>query len=136
MSRSYRIIIAVCIGAALFLAVFMGMPDLGPNSAARKAAAQTDISDIIRGLGEFRVDYGRYPTTEEGLAALIKRPLAIPAAQWRHAYLDMDRIPEDPWGRRYIYECPGKHHPDGFDVYSLGPNGKGGEEAIGNWMAP
>ena len=122
------------ISALIFLAVFMGKPDLGPNSAARKGEAKTDISEFIEGLGRFQVDCGRYPTTEEGLAALMKRPSAIPAGSWHGPYLtDMPRIPADPWENHYRYECPGLHNTKGYDVCSLGPKGKGGDEAIGNW---
>ena len=133
MRRSLRIVLAAFTAAAVFLAVFLGKPDFGPNSPARKAAAKADISSFVQGLGEFQVDCGRYPTTEEGMAALKRRPQAIPTAQWRHPYLDVDKTPLDPWGRHYIYDCPGLHNTNGFDVYSLGPSGKGGDEAIGNW---
>ena|ERR1039458_4235370 len=132
MKRSTRILFAVIIGT-LVLGYFMGTPDHGPNSSLRKAAAKTDVSEFIEGLRRFQVDCGRYPITEEGLASLMKRPAAIPASSWHGPYTDMPRIPEDPWDRPYAYKCPGLHNTNGYDVYSLGPKGKGGNEAIGNW---
>jgi general secretion pathway protein G len=63
----------------------------------------------------------------------MKRPASIPANVWHGPYLDTNYPRKDPWGRPYVYECPGKHNPESFDLYSLGPNGKGGDEAIGNW---
>ena len=97
-------------------------------------AAESDVAAFKPALNMFEIDIGRYPTTAEGLDALIKRPATIPdGAHWHGPYLDKSKLPMDPWGRAYIYEIPGKHNPDGYDVYSLGPNGKGGDEAIGNW---
>jgi general secretion pathway protein G len=89
-------------------------------------------------LGMFKVDCGRYPTTEEGLNALIIRPKDILAHDWRGPYFDPPQRPKDPWGRDYIYRCPGIHNTDGFDLYSCGPDGlsqPGGEDAddINNW---
>jgi hypothetical protein len=65
------------------------------------------------------------------LQELVFKPSGA-SARW-HKYLDVDKIPNDPWGRPYVYEFPGRHNPDGYDIYSLGPNGNGGDEAIGNW---
>jgi len=86
----------------------------------------------------FNADCGRYPATEEGLGALIQRPPNIPPEKWRHKYLDVDRIPDDVWGRPYVYLCPGAHNTNTFDLYSCGPLGKsnyGGDDpwAINNW---
>jgi len=80
----------------------------------------------------FDIELGRYPTSAEGLEALTKRPATFPeGGKWR-PYLLVDKIPKDPWGRDYFYRFPGLHNPREFDLYSLGPNGKGGDEAIGN----
>jgi len=92
-----------------------------------------DIATLGTALSMFEIDCGRFPGGREGLGALINRPAALPeGAKW-HRYLEVDKIPLDPWGRPYIYEIPGKHHPSSYDLYSLGPNGTGGDEAIGNW---
>jgi general secretion pathway protein G len=81
----------------------------------------------------FQVDCGRHPTPEEGLAALMQRPPAIPTNLWRGPYLDVEKIPEDRRGHAFVYKFPGLHNTNGFDAYSLGPYGDGGNEAIGNW---
>jgi general secretion pathway protein G len=85
----------------------------------------------------FDVDCGRYPTTSEGLAALINRPPDISSGKWQK-YLDVGRIPADPWGHPYVYRCPGLHNTNTFDLYSCGPDGKslsGGDDPddINNW---
>ena len=89
-------------------------------------------------LGMFQVDCGRYPTTEEGLNALIGRPEKIPAADWRGPYFDPPQLPKDPWNHDYVYRCPGVHNTNGFDLFSFGADGvskTGGEDAddINNW---
>lgn len=89
-------------------------------------------------LGMFKVDCGRYPTTEEGLNALIVRPARIPVADWRGPYFDPPQLPKDPWDHDYIYRCPGIRNLNGFDLFSCGPDGvskTGGDDAddINNW---
>jgi len=114
------------------------MPSFGPSPRFSKRLrlltdAEASIASIKTCLDLFKVDCGRYPTTQEGLGALIKRPAAISETVWHGPYLAIDNFPNDPWGKPYRYEIPGQHHPDLYDVYSLGPNGKGGNESVGNW---
>jgi general secretion pathway protein G len=87
-------------------------------------------------LGAFNVDYDRYPTSAEGLVALVTRPANIPEAPWHGPYLE--KVPHDPWGHEYVYHSPGMHNTNRFDLYSLGPDGRsksGGDDAddINNW---
>lgn len=89
-------------------------------------------------LGMFKVDCGRYPTTQEGLIALMIRPENIRAREWHGPYFDTPELPKDPWGRDYVYRCPGIHNPDGFDLFSFGPDGVSKTEGddpddINNW---
>jgi type II secretion system protein G len=103
----------------------------------RVTAAQADIAAFSMALKMFDDDCGRYPTTDEGLAALITRPPDVPSGKWKK-YLDADRIPTDPWDHPYVYRCPGVHNTNSFDIYSWGPRGKsksGGDVPgeIGNW---
>jgi general secretion pathway protein G len=105
----------------------------GSTEKARIAAAKTDISTFKTALSMFEVDNGCFPKGRNGLQDLMVKPSY--AQNWKAPYLDTDRIPPDPWGRPYVYENPGHHNPSGYDVYSLGPNGKGGNEAIGNWTS-
>jgi general secretion pathway protein G len=94
------------------------------------------ISFFGTALNMFDLELGRYPTTAEDLEALIKRPATFPKGRNWHPYLQVEKLPKDPWGHDYCYCCPGLHNSQGFDVYSLGQNGKGGDKAIGNWTAP
>ena len=123
---------------AFILLLFMSivLPRGGSHHLPRVRTGKADIAQFATALSMFYVDCGRYPTTVEGLGALLKRPVAIPEHLWRGPYVDARTLPKDPWGRPYVYEWPGKHNTNGFDIYSLGRDGKGGDEAIGNWIAP
>ena len=98
----------------------------GRSEQARKAAAKTDISMLETALENFEVDSGRYPTTEEGLGALIQPPAAVKA--WHGPYIKQNGLPKDPWGNPYVYRSPGKQNPTGVDVYSFGPDSRDGGE--------
>jgi type II secretion system protein G len=90
-------------------------------------AAEKDIANIVAGLNVFEIDTGRYPTTAEGLAALLEKPIG--ATEWRGPYIRSkanDGKIDDPWGRPYVYRCPGKGVAQSFDMLSLGPDGKEG----------
>jgi general secretion pathway protein G len=97
---------------------------------AREAAAKTDISNMETALDAYEIDTGRYPTTEEGLAALFEAPSS--AKNWKGPYLKKG-VPNDPWGNPYQYANPGTHAQNGFDLYSYGPTGSEGEGNIDNW---
>lgn len=100
---------------------------------ARVSAARTDVRSLQQALRLYRLDNLRYPTAEQGLAALVTRPSAEAAANWR-PYLD--RLPRDPWGRPYLYANPGTHGE--VDVFSLGADGRPGGEGVnadvGSWQ--
>ncbi|MBF0485090.1 MAG: type II secretion system major pseudopilin GspG [Candidatus Omnitrophica bacterium] len=105
---------------------------LGRGEQAKAAAVKADINaSIPLALDLFSTDIGRFPTTEEGLAALRTNPGAL--EKWKGPYLKKD--PQDPWGKEYVYKSPGSHNTD-YDLYSLGPNGiddGGSNDDIGNW---
>jgi len=123
------VVVILGILAALVVPRVLDRPD-----QARAVAAKQDISGIMQALKLYRLDNGRYPTTEQGLRALVERPTTgqVPP-NWRQ-YLD--RLPTDPWGNPYQYLNPGVHGAD-VDVFSLGADGQpGGENAdadIGSW---
>ncbi len=100
------------------------------KSQSKVAAAQIDALD--KALIQFRLDTDRFPSTEEGLAALNEAP--PDALNWAGPYLSKD-VPNDPWGRPYIYQEPGEHSD--FDLYTLGKDGRPGGSAenadITNW---
>ncbi len=114
--------------AALVVPRVMSRPD-----EARVMRARHDLRAIGSALGLYRLDHFAYPTTEQGLQALVDPP-ANEAGQRRSAYLD--RLPEDPWGNPYQYLSPGEHGD--YDLYSLGadgaPGGEGVNADIGNWQ--
>ncbi len=103
----------------------------GRTEQAKEQAVRTQLSTFRTALDAFEVDNGYYPKGKNGLQDLIVRPRD--AQNWRGPYLQTDRIPQDPWGGEYLYECPGRHNPDSYDVSSMGP--AGGEKPIGNWTA-
>ena len=103
----------------------------GRSKQAHVAAARTDIAVLEVALDAFEVDTGRYPTTEEGVAALLQQPSDVKV--WNGPYIKRG-LPKDPWGNPYVYTCPGQHNTSGYDLYSFGPNGQeGGDDDIDNW---
>lgn len=100
------------------------------KSEVKVARAQIDAFD--KALEAYRLDVGRYPTTEQGLAALMSAPAGV--AKWQGPYLKK-AVPLDPWSKPYLYKQPGDHGD--FDILSYGRDGKSGgqdEDAdIGNW---
>jgi general secretion pathway protein G len=129
-----RLMKLVCLILALSVTAMTGWASNGPR---RAFAAKTDLSIFTTALKVFHDDFGRYPTTSEGLEALINPPVNVPPGKW-HKGLDVDRFPNDPWGHAYVYCCPGVHNTNSFDIYSCGPDGKsksGGNDPddINNW---
>lgn len=124
------VIAIIGILATMIVPKIMGRPD-----EARKIAAKQDVGTIVQSLKLYRLDIGRYPSSEQGLRALIERPSADPIPQnWKQGgYLD--GLPKDPWGSSYQYLSPGTHGE--VDVFSLGADGKiggtGVDSDIGNW---
>lgn len=109
----------------------MVMPRLvGRSQQARISAARADITaNIPLALDMFEMDIGRFPTGEEGLAALRANPASLP--DWKGPYLKKE--PKDPWGKPYFYKSPGMHNTD-YDLYSSGQNGiESDNDDIGNW---
>ena len=110
------------------LAGLVGPQILGRVSEAKTKTARTQIELISLALDNYRLDNGSYPTTEQGLAALRDRPTREPVPRaWKGPYL-RKALPDDPWGRPYIYRSPGEHNPSGFDLSSLGRDGQPGGE--------
>jgi general secretion pathway protein G len=100
------------------------------SEAAKVTAAKTQIGSFDQALDLMEVDVGRYPTTDEGLQALMQLS-NVPS--WKGPYLKR-AIPKDPWSHDYIYRCPGQHNTSGYDLYSWGPDGReGGGDDVDNW---
>ena len=96
----------------------------------RIITAKAQIQNLEAALMDFNADMGRFPTTEEGLKALIQNP---GSDMWSGPYLSKKRVPKDPWGRDYVYMCPGNHDTP-YDLFSKGPDGQEGtDDDICNW---
>jgi general secretion pathway protein G len=99
---------------------------------AKQVAAKSQISEYESAIDQFKLDVGRYPTNEEGLQVLRTNPANV--QNWDGPYLKKD-LASDPWGRPYIYRCPGMHGD--FDLLSLGADGQeggsGDNSDIVNW---
>ncbi len=119
-------LVVIIIGAL----VAMVMPRFtGRGEQARSAAAQADIqANIATALKLYELDNGGFPSTEEGLNALLNKPAS--ARNWNGPYLE--KKPIDPWGREYKYKSPGDHRPD-YDLYSLGKDGVESNDDVKNW---
>jgi general secretion pathway protein G len=110
---------------------------VGRTDDARIAAAHQDIATLMNALKLYRLDNGRYPTTEQGLRALVERPTVDPMpSNWKSGgYLDAPSVRKDPWGNDYQYLNPGLHSE--VDVMSFGrdgqPGGEGPDADIGSW---
>ena len=124
------VIVILGILAALVVPRVLERPD-----EARVIAAKNDVAAILQALKLYRLDNGRYPTSEQGLAALVTRPTSVPVApNWKpNGYLE--RLPKDPWGNPYQYLSPGLRGE--IDVFSFGadgaPGGTGVDADVGSW---
>lgn len=83
-------------------------------------------------LTSYRIHMGDYPSTAEGLQALIAPP-ATRSDRWRGPYLQEPKLPVDPWGRPYQYRYPGLHNKDSYDLFSLGKDGQESDDDVKNW---
>lgn len=109
---------------------------LGRTGESRVVAARTDIGTLMQALKLYKLDNQRYPTTEQGLQALVARPTSGPAANgWKEGGY-VDKLPKDPWGNAYQYLSPGIHGE--VDIFSYGADGQAGgqgEDAdVGSWQ--
>lgn len=103
---------------------------------ANMTTAKSQIEIFAVALDAYRLDTGRYPTTEEGLAALRVRPTGGEQPGWRGPYL-RKAVPLDPWHRAYVFQAPGTRNPDSYDLYTLGrdgqPGGDGENADVTSW---
>ena len=105
------------------------------NGKARVIATRNQIDWYKTALGVYKLDNGAFPSTEQGLQALIAPPGGAALPNWKGPYLDPPVIRKDQWGRDYIYRYPGQKIPNGYDLFSVGPNGiEGDDDDIGNWQ--
>ncbi len=123
------LIVVIIIG---LLAALVAPRLVGKLTESKEKIARQQIAMLSTALDLFRADVGRYPTTQEGLEALIKRPESVPPDRWKGPYLRQNKIPLDPWGHPYIYYGPDseKVAEKGLDylIISLGADGREGGE--------
>ena len=122
------VVVILAILAAIAVPMLMDRPD-----EARMVKAKQDIASMSSALQLYKLDNYRYPSTDQGLEALVSKPNGEPEAPNWKPY--MQQLPKDPWGKDYIYLSPGEH--GAFDLYSLGADGEEGGEGVnatfGNW---
>lgn len=129
------LVVIVIIGV---LASVVGPRFFGRTEQGKIAAARSQIENISIALDNYQLDTGYYPSSEQGLQALIRQPSGNPPAQgWRGPYLKAQEIPVDPWGNAFVYVSPGKVNTEWYDLVSYAKDGREGGDGdagdIKNW---
>lgn len=124
------VLVIIAVLMALVVPNVINRPD-----EARATAAKADLQSIAASLDLYKLDNYAYPTTQQGLEALVSKPTVSPSPNnWKGSYLK--KLPVDPWGNPYQYLAPGTHGE--YDLYSLGPNGNPAHpdltKVIGEWQ--
>jgi general secretion pathway protein G len=130
----------VTIAIIATLAAIVAPALFGNVGEARKNAARSQIQILSLALDAYRLDNDAFPVTDQGLESLRTFPVAAdPPKNWKGPYL-RQLVPIDPWGRPYVYVAPGVANPNGYDLYTLGKDGKAGGEGedadITSWNGP
>lgn len=121
------VLVILAVLAAIVVPKFTGRTD-----DAKIGAAKATVRLIEGSLDQFELDNGRYPTSEEGIRALLEMPANV--TNWKGPYFKGEL--KDPWGNEFVYRYPGTVNTNGPDVLSLGKDGKeGGGDDLGNWSA-
>ena len=129
-----EILIVIALIALLATATIGGLGGIfGSN---QENIAKIFVNQTLKtALVPYRLDIGNYPSTEEGLKALVKAPNGK-EKKWKGPYLEVSEVPADPWDNPYKYKFPGTKNVNGaqgYDVWSLGPDGVESSDDIGNW---
>ncbi|MBD9361053.1 type II secretion system major pseudopilin GspG [Methylomonas fluvii] len=123
----------VVLGIIAMLAGIVGPQVMKHMGASKTKAARVQIEDLAASLDMYKLDEGRYPTSQQGLTALVERP--ADTKRWNGPYLRKDKIPQDPWNQDYHYVFPGQHGK--FDLFSYGADekegGEGEDQDINSW---
>ncbi|MEX2282344.1 MAG: type II secretion system major pseudopilin GspG [Gemmatimonadota bacterium] len=118
--------VLVVIAVIALLAAMVAPTVFSHVGSARDAAARSQIEMLAAALDAYRLDNGRYPSTEQGLEALVMQPTSEPrGVNWRGPYLRKN-LPLDPWHNAYVYRSPGQQTASGFELISYGGDGRAG----------
>lgn len=122
--------VVVIIGVLLAVAV----PKLtGQSQKAKIKATELAIRNVGVALKRYEMEVGSFPTTSQGLMALIEKPSTVAEGEWGGPYLDDETEPKDSWGKKLNYRSPGEHKKD-YDLWSNGPDGQeGNDDDVVNW---
>jgi general secretion pathway protein G len=113
------LVVLAILGLLIGLVAPAALRQLG---SAKEKIAHQSIERLASVLDIYKLDVGSYPTTEQGLQALLSRPSGV--EHWSGPYLKGDVVPEDPWGHPFVYRMPSDRPGHDYDLYSLGPNGQ------------
>lgn len=115
------LVVLAILGLLIGLVAPAALRQLG---SAKEKIAHQSIERLATVLDMYKLDVGTYPTTDEGLQSLISRPSGV--SRWDGPYLKGDKLPEDPWGRPFLYRYPSDRPGHEYDLYTLGPSGTPG----------
>src|SRR5262249_18488070 len=115
------LVVLAILGLLIGLVAPAALRQLG---SAKEKIAHQSIERLVTVLEMYKLDVGAFPTTDQGLQALINKPPGV--NRWSGPYLKGEKLPEDPWGRPYAYRSPSQRPGHEFDLYSLGPTGQTG----------
>lgn len=125
----------VVIAIIALLAALIGPQVIGELGKSRVETTRMQVRMLATALDSFHLDVGRYPSTEEGLAALVEKPVNLET--WGGPYLRERRMPTDGWGNAFLYQKPASRGGVNYDIYSLGADGQLGGDGdnadVGNW---
>lgn len=123
----------VVLGIIALLAGIVGPQVMKHMGASKTKAARVQVEDLSAALDMYKLDVGKYPTSEQGLAALVEKP--SDSKRWNGPYLRKTKVPQDPWVQAYRYTSPGQHGK--FDLTSYGADdkegGEGEDQDINSW---
>ncbi len=151
LRRGFTFLELMVVVAVLAILASLIIPNfVGRAEDAKKTQAVIQIREIMKALELYRLDNGSYPSTEQGLKALVEKPTGDPEPiKWKRY---MDKVPVDPWKHEFVYVCPGEDHTQNsdslseeeeedtnylrFDLSSLGPDGIESDDDIKSWNLP
>lgn len=134
--KGFTLIEILLVVVIIVILVSMTAPKFsGQGKKARVAAARADIEgNVSTALDMYELDIGQYPSTSQGLGALLEKPTISPVPEnWSGPYLKKKKLPTDPWGREYRYVAPGVNNSDSFDLSSFGQDAIKSSDDIRNW---